>query len=91
MRLTVASSCCIALCLSALCLSGCAVTDAAKSASGGGSETEDADESSSKKKDDWVKHNMRSGRPLDSENDPTKKWLYSDKHLEIERSLGIGE
>lgn len=38
---------------------------------------------------DYIGKNYRG--PLESENDPIKKWLYSPKHLEIERNLGISD
>lgn len=38
---------------------------------------------------DYIGKNFRG--PLERENDPTKRWLYSEKHLEIERNLGVGD
>lgn len=80
------------LSLLVLGISGCAAVDATKSMWTSMKPRPSEDDGTKGKGDwDWVGKQGRGDRPIEYENDPLKKWLYSDKALEIERNLGVGE
>ncbi len=76
----------IALSLLVLTQPGCMVWKRMKAAA------YDPADNTMKKSDgeyDYIRKNFRGA--MEYENDPTKRLLFSEKSLEIERSLGIGE